>query len=97
MKALSPRVYEHDHYSPSQRASKQFYFCPAHWTVLMTSSPFYRQSEIVNPQIAISIDLFLAVYLCAPPVLWREFVVVCSVYVRVQGNVSNLFHCVKSN
>lgn len=43
----------------------------------MTSSPFYRQSEIVNPQIAISIDLFLTVYLCAPPVLWREFVVVC--------------------
>lgn len=77
MKACSPGVYEHDHYSPSQRASKQFYFCPAHWTVLMTSSPFYRQSEIVNPQIAISVDLFLAVYLCAPPASWREFVAVC--------------------
>ncbi len=73
MKACSPRVYEHDHYSASQRASKQFYFCPAHWTVLMASSPFYRQAEIANPQIAVSADLSLAVYLCVPPVLWRKF------------------------
>ncbi len=73
MKACSPRVYEHDHYSASQRASKQFYFCPAHWTVLMTSSPFYRQAEIANPQIAVSADLSLAVYLCVPLVLWRKF------------------------
>lgn len=87
MKACSPRVYEHDHYSASQRASKQFYFCPAHWTVLMASSPFYRQAEIANPQIAISVDLFLAVYLCAPPVLEGISCYVCFVYVCIQGNV----------
>jgi len=53
----------------------------------MTSSPFYRQSEIVNPQIAISVDLFLAVYLCAPPAL---FLCVCSVNVCIQGKKKNV-------